>query len=295
MRLVVKRNDQIVNEFQFDRGPVYIGRHAHSQVFLHDRAVSRQHAAIFTTKEGKWVVEDLDSANKTYLNDKAIHKADIKTGDSIRIGDFTIEVDFKGELDAGEPIHLADTLMPTSRKTSTALADPSREVILRKPNVERAPDITLPAKRVKDFMEATEEICKANGLDVLLKALLGIALKQFSGYHSWCALRNQTEGPMTCHAGRCRDGHGIHLNDLKLKEKINHAIETKQFVLIPQASAPTEKDRIRSAMIAPVVDPSGCFGVLYIDNSMDHGHYSLGDLDYLMLIAIHTAAIIENF
>ena len=34
MRLVVKRNDQIVNEFQFDRGPVYIGRHAHSQVFL---------------------------------------------------------------------------------------------------------------------------------------------------------------------------------------------------------------------------------------------------------------------
>jgi GAF domain-containing protein len=82
---------------------------------------------------------------------------------------------------------------------------------------------------------------------------------------------------------------------LKLKEKINHAIETKQFVLIPQASAPTEKDRIRSAMIAPVVDPSGCFGVLYIDNSMDHGHYSLGDLDYLMLIAIHTAAIIENF
>ena len=295
MRLVVKRKGQVVNEFQFDRGPVYIGRHAHSQVFLNDRAVSRQHAAIFTSKEGKWVVEDLDSANKTYLNDKAIHKADIKTGDSIRIGDFTIDVDFKAELDAGEPIHLADTLMPNSRKTSAALTDPSSEVILRKPTVERAPDITLPAKRVKDFMEATEEICKANGLDVLLKALLGISLKQFSGYHCWCALRNHPDGPMTCHAGRSRDGHGVNLNDLKLREKINHAIETKQFVLVPQASAPTEKNRIRSAMIAPIVDPSGCFGILYIDNSMDHGHYSLNDLDYLILVAIHTAAIIENF
>lgn len=295
MRLVVKRKDQVVNEFQFDRGPVYIGRHAHSQVFLHDRAVSRQHAAIFTTKEGKWVVEDLDSANKTYLNEKAIHKADIKTGDSIRIADFTIEVDFKTELEAGESIHLADTLMPDSRKTSAALTDPSSEVILRKPTVERAPDITLPAKRVKDFMEATEEICKANGLDVLLKVLLGISLKQFRGYHCWCALRNHPDGPMTCHAGRSRDGHGVNLNDLKLREKINHAIETKQFVLVPQASAPTEKNRIRSAMIAPIVDPSGCFGVLYIDNSMDHGHYSLNDLDYLMLVAIHTAAIIENF
>ncbi|MHC4728132.1 MAG: FHA domain-containing protein [Planctomycetota bacterium] len=295
MRLVVKRNNQVVNEFQFDRGPVYIGRHAHSQVFLHDRAVSRQHASIFMTQEGKWVVEDLDSANKTYLNDKTIHKADIKTGDSIRIGDFTIEIDLETKLDTGAPIHLADTLVPISRKTTAALTDSSREVILRKPNIERAPDITLPAKRVKDFMQATEEICKANGLEVLLKVLLGIALKQFSGYHCWCALRNQPDGPMTCHAGKRRDGHGVSLIDLKLRENIDHAVETKQFVLVPQASAPTEENRIRSAMIAPVVDPSGCFGVLYIDNSMDHGHYDLGDLDYLMLVAIHTAAIIENF
>jgi pSer/pThr/pTyr-binding forkhead associated (FHA) protein len=295
MRLVVKRNDQIVNEFQFDRGPVYIGRHANSQVFLHDRAVSRQHAAIFTTQEGKWVVEDLDSANKTYLNDKAIHKADIKTGDSIRIADFIIEVNLEAETRKEKSINLADTLIPTSRKTTAALTDPSREMIIRKSDAERAPDITLPAKRVKDFMQATEEICKANGLDGLIKVLLDIGLKQFRGYHCWCALRNQPDGPMTCHAGKCRDGHGVSLNDLKLKEKINQSVETGQFTLVPKASAPTEENRIRSAMIAPVVDPSGCFGVLYVDNSMDHGQYTLSDLDYLMLIAIHTAAIIENF
>ena len=295
MRLVVKRNDQVINEFQFDRGPVYIGRHAHSQVFLHDRAVSRQHAAIFTSQEGKWVVEDLDSANKTYLNDKAIHKADIKTGDSIRIADFIIEVNLEAETRKEKSIHLADTLMPTSRKTSAALTDPSREIIIRKSDTERAADITIPSKRVKDFMQATEEICRANGLEGLIRALLDISLRQFRGYHSWCALRNQPAGPMNCHAGKCRDGHGVSLNDLKLKEKINQSVETKQFTLVPKASAPTEENRIRSALIAPVVDPTGCFGVLYIDNSMDHGQYTLSDLDYLMLIAIHTAAIIENF
>jgi GAF domain-containing protein len=295
MRLVVKRNDQIVNEFQFDRGPVYIGRHAHSQVFLHDRAVSRQHAAIFTTKGGRWVVEDMDSANKTYLNDKAIHKADIKTGDIIRIGDFSIEINLETKLDTGTPIHMADTLVPTAYKSTAARADPSSEVVIRKPTIERAPDVIIPAKRVKDFMQATEEICRANGLEGLIKVLLGIALKQFNGYHCWCALRNQPDGPMTCHAGKSRDGRGVALIDLKLREKIDHAIETKQLVLVPKASAPTEQNRIRSAMIAPVVDPSGCFGVLYVDNSMDHGQYNLSDLDYLMLIAIHTAAIIENF
>ena len=295
MRLVVKRNGQTVNEFRFDRGPVYIGRHAHSQVFLPDRAVSRQHAAIFTTQEGKWLVEDLDSANKTYLNDKVIHKAEIKTGDCIRIGDFTIEINLEADTDAEKPIHLEDTIIPTSRKRSAVSTESTGEIIVRKSDAERAPDITLPAKRVKDFMEATEAICKANGLDALVKTLLDLTLKQFSGYHSWCALRNQPTGPMTCHAGRSRVGRGVNLNDLKLSEKITQAIETGQFLLIPQVSAPTEEDKIRSAMIAPVVDPTGCFGVLYVDNSIDCEHYSLSDLDYLMLLTIHTAAIIENF
>ena len=52
---------------------------------------------------------------------------------------------------------------------------------------------------------------------------------------------------------------------------------------------------IHSAMIAPVMGQAGCFGALYIDNDMSHEHYTLSDLDYLMLIAIHTAAILENF
>jgi GAF domain-containing protein len=100
---------------------------------------------------------------------------------------------------------------------------------------------------------------------------------------------------MTSHAGKSREGRGVNINDLKLSEKITQSIETRQFLLVPQVSTPTEENRIRSAMIAPVVDPSGCFGVLYVDNSMDQEHYSLSDLDYLMLLAIHTAAIIENF
>ena len=100
---------------------------------------------------------------------------------------------------------------------------------------------------------------------------------------------------MNCHAGKCRDGHGVSLNDLKLKENINKSVETMQFTLVPKASAPTEENRIRSAMIAPVVDPSGCFGVLYIDNSMDHGQYELSDLDYLMLLAVHVAAILKKY
>jgi pSer/pThr/pTyr-binding forkhead associated (FHA) protein len=293
MRLIVKKDGQTVNDFRFDRGPVYIGRHEHSQIFLPDRAVSRQHAAIFATQDGMWVLEDLDSANKTFLNDEAIHKAPIKTGDRIRIGGFDIEVNLEADIDAGEHINLEDTLIPAPRESSPESAAPAREIIVRKPDVERAPNINLPAMRVKDFLQATEAICKSNGTDEVVKALLSITLTQFRAYHSWCTLRALPEGPMTVHAGRNRDGGTIELGEIKLHKKISNAIENQEFLLFPKVTS--QEGKAYSAMIAPIIDPSGCFGVMYVDNAGEKQYYTLSDLDYLMLIAIHTASIVENF
>jgi len=293
MRLIVTKAGQTVNELRFGRGPIYIGRHAHNQVLLPDRMVSRQHAAIFSTPEGKWVVEDFDSANKTYVNGKAIHRAEIKTGDRIRIGEFDIEVD----LEAGSEteINLEDTLVPTSRQSVPAADAASREIVIRHPDAELGPDIRLPARRIKDFLQATEAICKSRGPDEVVETLLAILLRDFRAYHVWCALRSVAEGPMTSHAGKSRDGRHIELDEIKLRDSITQAIEKKQFLLIPRVPSASDQLKVRSALIAPVVEPSGCFGVLYVDNAMDHEHYGLSDLDYLMLLAIHTAAIVENF
>ncbi len=90
MRLVLRQKDGDAREFQFKDGPISIGRAADSQILLPDRAVSRKHAVIQSTSDGKWTVEDLDSASKTYLNDLAVRKAEIKHGDQLRITEFTI-------------------------------------------------------------------------------------------------------------------------------------------------------------------------------------------------------------
>jgi hypothetical protein len=291
MRLIVKKDGQTVNDFRFERGPVYIGRHEHSQIFLPDRAVSRQHAAIFTTRDGEWMLEDLDSANKTYLNDKAIHKAPIKAGDCVKIGEFEIEVTL--DADAEEPIHLDDTLAPIPTGPVSASEAPSREIIVRKPDVERAPDIQLPAMRAKDFLQATEMICKANGPDEVLKTLLAIALTQLRARNRWCALRALPEGPMTFHAGMNSDGGMLEMNGIKLHKKITNAIENQEFLLFPRVTS--QEGEAYSAIIAPIIDLSGCFGVLYVDNAGKERYYTLSDLDYLMLLTIHTAAIVENF
>lgn len=296
MRLVIKEDGGNVSELRFAKGPIYIGRSTNSQVLLPDRTVSRQHAVLFSTQDNKWMVEDLDSTNKTYLNGEEIHKAEIKSGDCLRITDFTIEINLEDEAGVEEEIDLEDTLTTTTH-TSEEAATSAREpqIIARRLDLEHAPDITLPANRAKDFIQATEAICRANGLDELLQVLLSVILKQFGAYHIWCALRNEPTGPMTVHAGKQSDSSVLELNKIKLSEKINQAVEKSRFLLFLQASRPGEEQEVRSAMIAPIVGQAGCFGVLYIDNDMSHEQYNLSDLDYAMLLAIHTAAILENF
>ena len=297
MHLVLRQGDKTIKEFDFTRGPIYMGRHANSQIFLRDRSVSRQHAVIYSTHDGKWMVEDLESANKTYLNDDEIDKTEIKDGDVLRIADFTIEIGLGDEADTDESAGFGEFSPAPSQDMEDTLITTFHEpkMIVRRLDSERAPAMRIPAKKTKDFVQATEAICKANGLDEVLQALLHIAAKQFNAFHAWCALRSQTTGPMSCHSGKARDGKTVQLNGIKLKEKITEAVEEGRFLLFPRVPVQLGEEKIHSAMIIPLVGEAGCFGVLYLDNDMAHEHYVTSDLDYLMLLAIHTAAILENF
>ena len=302
IHLIVKRNDQKVNDLSFDSTPIYIGRKAGIQVVLPDMGVSREHAMI-DAKEGKWTIEDLDSANKTYLNGVAIHKAAIKIGDALQIADFVIEVDFKD--DADKDAHLIpasdDTVSlettETAEVTETAsLSTPRDEVIVRKPDGAHAPAMRLAARRLTDFAQAADLIGEAKDLNKLVSILLDVTLKQFTAFRVWCGLRSQKTGPITFQAGKRRDGKSVELNDIRLNNKITETFEKGQSLVLPQVSAKLEAtERIRSAMIASIKSTKGCYGVLYVDNAMVHDHYSLSDLDYLMVLAMHTAAILKNY
>ena len=291
MRLVLKQKDGETKEFQFAQGPIQIGRGADCQVFLPDRTVSKKHAVIACGADGGWRVQDLDSANKTYLNGEEIRVAPIKTGDSIRITDFVIEINLDEAVRTPHASEFEDTL-----NLEAGLATPLHETVVRKPDAGHAPAMRLPAKRLSEFAHACDAICRSKNLEELLVSLLNLGLKQFSAFHTWCALREQPSGPMTYHSGKRRDGQTVDISELKLADKINQAVERGQSLVMPSVAADVEeKARIRSALIAAITGPSGCYGVIYIDNAMIHDHYTLGDLDYLMLIATHTAAVLSKF
>ena len=290
MRLTVTRKDGQTMVYQFSEDPVHIGRGPDNQLILADGTISKQHAVIYHTNEGGWVVEDLNSANKTYLNGQAIHKAAIHTGDCVKIADIPLQVDLEETPVAAPENPAEDTL-----HIDASLATPRSETVIRKPDAGHAPAMRMPAKRLTDFSQAADAISNAGTLEDLLLVLLNTALKQFSAFHVWCALREQPSGPMTYHAGKRRDGKVVELADIPLADKINQAVDKGLSLVLPCVSADLEgRERIRSAMIVAIVNPAGCYGVVYVDNAMIHEHYSLSDLDYLMFLAVQTATILKR-
>jgi pSer/pThr/pTyr-binding forkhead associated (FHA) protein len=63
-----------------------IGRSPGCQIQIEDPAVSKQHARLYFS-DGKWLVEDLNSANGTFVNSHPIQKPKIlKPNDVIKFG-----------------------------------------------------------------------------------------------------------------------------------------------------------------------------------------------------------------
>jgi pSer/pThr/pTyr-binding forkhead associated (FHA) protein len=74
-------------------GPIVIGRAPDVDLTLEDDQVSRHHAKVSPTPDGSAVVEDLGSANGTFVNHNELHgSAQLEPGDELLLGVTVIEL-----------------------------------------------------------------------------------------------------------------------------------------------------------------------------------------------------------
>lgn len=78
-----------VRSYTFNKKSVSIGRDPTSDIFLDNTGISRAHARIERTPGG-YVLEDLGSANGTFLNDSQIRRDYVGHDDVVRIGKFAL-------------------------------------------------------------------------------------------------------------------------------------------------------------------------------------------------------------
>jgi len=288
MRLFVSLGQSSVNELQFDRGPIYVGRQMGSQVFLPDKSVSRQHAVFYTTKDGVWVIEDLGSSNKTCVNSQAIHKTELKHNDIVRIADFLIRVSLEADEDHDRHDEMEDTL------TGERHIHRDLHTVERKLEAHDAPPFKFSSKRIKQYHEILAAVNQHKTMDSLYKSVMDILFRQFKAKNIWMSFRKGLSGPADIEDGRKLSSEHIKRLDLALPASLSEASTGNMYLLVHQLPRQIIVRGIRSVMIAPILAGKDNHGVIYIANATDHPHYNLEDMDYLILISINIAYAIER-
>ena len=86
---VVNRLDSLnfkMQEYYVLKGKVTIGRSSKNDIVIKDNFVSKNHLQI-TEQQGTFFIEDLDSANGTFLNGEPVHDIiELRNGDHIGVG-----------------------------------------------------------------------------------------------------------------------------------------------------------------------------------------------------------------
>lgn len=85
--LVLVVGPVIGEKFPLAKEQMVIGRQPEAEIFIDDGSISRRHAEVVRTADGRSLLRDLGSKNGTFCNDKPVTEKPLDDGDLIRIGD----------------------------------------------------------------------------------------------------------------------------------------------------------------------------------------------------------------
>jgi len=88
-KIILKFNDTVIDQIVLKQGDMSIGRKPGSDILLDNLAVSGNHASIFTIGEDSFI-QDLNSTNGTFVNNKRVTKHHLDNGDVVTIGNHSL-------------------------------------------------------------------------------------------------------------------------------------------------------------------------------------------------------------
>ncbi len=285
MHVIIEKNGEKQDELSFEKGPIYIGRQIGSKIFLPDLGVSRQHAVLYNQNDNDWFIEDLHSSNRTFVNGEEITKCRLVSDDEVKICDFTLKFEIAKRDDREPSIHLDETIAHAHYELKT---------ITRKLSNDDSPLVRISHQRVEQLRKDLTQIIGFGNLEKLLEYGAKQMLRQLHAAHCWIGVFDENMIP-TDGYGRSLNSTRIMYDAIPLKEQIDTAIAKEEHILVPRILQPIGQNKnLRSAVITSFKLKDGRKGAAYIDNTREHEHYTIIDLDFLMLMTSLLAAKIDT-
>src|SRR4051794_9959726 len=117
-KLYLKFDAAVLKEITLSQGVVTIGRLPDNLLQIDNPAVSGHHLKIYWDTD-HYVLEDNNSTNGTYVNNKRVSKAVLQDGDHVMVGKHTIV--FKDAWHEDQPAEKTITAMPAMQKMEATM------------------------------------------------------------------------------------------------------------------------------------------------------------------------------
>jgi GAF domain-containing protein len=309
--------------------PIVVGRAKSNNLVLDNPSISRQHAVVRATEDGRWQIIDRGAANGVKVNGEPVKEAYLQANDEIILGEYRIryfedsltrnmiaygtpqlpskvekvirESAYSGSFLPTQPLSLADSLQvekkASARDRAGSLDQENRLLTLLYRANRVLSDVTTvedATKRVLDLvleMDGTER-----GFTMLLdKDSIGGGDFSRGGYGFEPALIRYKPG------SNAWPGKGA--PELTISQSIIRQVMHGGLPLLvsdPQAdprlsaSASIANSGMQSAMCAPLGTRERRLGLLYVDNLSKRGMFTVDDLNIFTVIATQAGLAVDR-
>ncbi len=314
-KLRILRGTQLLREMAVDQDSVSIGRTPENDVFLNDALISRKHCSIIRRGNG-FILYDLGSSNRTFVNDAPAEVRALVPGDRIRVGEHVLV--FEDEAYAQAP----PQEQTRRRKQAEAFVDAlygAAPIVKHVDDVAEAVGLgtsqgaSLPSlggakadpkgaggQRYFILFKFAEAVQKARSLPELLDTGLQLMFQVIQAERGNVILLNRRTGGLLPVVTRHRTEGKIEARTIPVSSTITQQVIRERIALVTsdalqdsrfQAGLSIVQHNIRSALCVPLWEREEIFGVIYLDNVAKTYAFTQDDLELgaamANLMAIH--------
>lgn len=275
-----------------------IGRHPDNTIQILDRIISKEHAQIQRTPDGRFLLRDLGSLNGSFIRGDRVGEHYLEDGDEICMGSTRLlYVEDKHSDDALNRVTIAPGLTESHIRQRVAASDSE---FLRETSITDEQVLRRDYERLRIGHELAKAVSSELDLEKLLPKILDKAFELLPADRGVILLMDNA-GELVPRYVKTRDGRTD--NNIVLSKTVTaEVIKNKAAVLSSDATMDSRfsgahsiiMQGIRSTMTVPLLHGDEILGIMHLDSQIATNAFTEKDLQICVGMAAQAAIAIQN-